>query len=165
MAIAKRLQTYFLKRRIAYTPVAHKTVFTAYDVAQTLHVKLGEVVKTLVLRADGKRLLLAVLPADKRLDFAKAKKAASAKTIELVSEKAMEKALGVPAGAVTAFGGFHKLPVLFDRALRTKKKPLFGAGSFTDSIRVAIGRYLAAEKPTVALISESGKRPKQQRRR
>lgn len=156
MAVPKALQTYLKKNKLVYEPVAHKTVFTAYDVAQTLHVKLGDVVKTLVVRADGK-LLLAVLPADRRLDLAKARKAAKAKTLALVSEKAMEKSLGIRAGAVTAFGGFHKLPMLCDASLKAKVRPLFGAGSFTDSIRLAPSRFLAVEKPMVAPICEAKK--------
>ena len=100
MSIPASLVAYFKKNNIAVAQVAHRTVFTAYDVAQTMHVPLGEVVKTLVVKADGK-LWLAVLPADRRLDFKKIQKAAGAKSLSLIGEKAMESALGIKAGADT----------------------------------------------------------------
>lgn len=164
MAIPKRLQTYLTKHRVAFTAIPHKTVYTAYDVAQTLHIPLREVIKTLVVRAD-RDLILAILPADKRLDLAKVKKALGAAKISLVSEGAMEKALKVKAGAVTPFGGYHGLRLLADRSLRAKKQLFMGTGSFTDAARVTMSRYLAVEKPVLASITEAKAKKGSRRKR
>ena len=82
MAIPKKVLNYLDDVKASYKLVKHKTVYTAYDAAQTLGAKLGEIAKTLVIRAD-KFYLLAVLPASHKLDWGKLKKLVKAKKMEI----------------------------------------------------------------------------------
>jgi len=153
MAIAKSLEKYLKDAKIKYSVIPHKTVFTVYDLAQTLKLKLDQVVKTLLVKVD-QRYVLVVLPAHFRLDFGKLKKMLKAKKIDIAKEKDMQTKFNTKPGAMTPFGPVHKVEVIADKSLTKVKEALFSAGSFTDSVRLKTKDYLKAVEPTLADIGK-----------
>ncbi len=153
MTISKKTINYLDKNKIKYEVVKHKTVFTAYDLAQTLKIKLPEIAKTLLVKIDA-GLGLAVLPASTKLDFVKLKKLAKAKKVELPKEGLMKTRLKIKPGAITPFGQLHKLPVYFDAVLKRQKKILISSGSFQESFRLAPAAYLKLENPIVGSLAK-----------
>src|SRR3989344_1883226 len=152
MPISKRVEAYLKKANKKFDVLSHKTVYTAYDVAQTLKRSLKEIGKTLLVKAD-KAYVLVVVPASARIDFKKLKKALRAKNVAMVPEKVMVKVLKVKPGALTAFGGLHKLEIIADRGLNKTKEIILQAGSFTDSVRMEVKDFLAMEQAKLASIS------------
>lgn len=168
MKIPPKLQAYLKQHKLAPEIVEHKTVFTAYDLAQTLKVKLDTVAKTLLLKvqqpkavsADEReqkatRHILAVLPASRRLDLVKVKKVLKAKSVSIASEKDITKALSLKPGSQTPFGSLHGLRVVMDTALLKTSRALFSAGHFTASLRLKVKDYHKAEQP---LLGDIGKK-------
>ena len=153
MAIPKKVQTYLNKNKYQYDPVEHKTVFTAYDLAQTLLTPLETIAKTLLIKAD-RDYYLVVVSAQSRLDLGKLKKAIKAKKVSIAKEADMVKRLKVKAGALTAFGKLHGLPVILDSAFTKAKQALFGSGSFEDSIKMSVKVFQKIEQPIVAEIGQ-----------
>lgn len=143
MAIPKKLLSYLDKAKIGYKIVRHKTVYTAYDAAQTLGVKLGEIAKTLVIKAD-KIYLLAVLPASHKLDLGKLKKVVKAKKIEIAKEGMMKKIFKIKPGAITPFGQIYKVPVYVDKSMLKVKQITAGAGTFEESVVMTAKNFLKA---------------------
>ncbi|MFH2136664.1 MAG: YbaK/EbsC family protein [Patescibacteria group bacterium] len=143
MAIPKKLLSYLDKTKIGYKIVRHKTVYTAYDAAQTLGVKLGEIAKTLLIKAD-KNYLLAVLPASHKLDFGKLKKLVKAKKIEIAKEGMMKKMFKIKPGALSPFGQIYKVPVYVDKGILRAKKIIAGAGTFEESVAMTAKNFLKA---------------------
>ena len=70
MALSSKLKKFLDAKKVKYNIVDHKTVFTAYDLAQTMKEKLENIAKTIVVKAD-KVDLLVVLPGYRRVDFSK----------------------------------------------------------------------------------------------
>ncbi len=155
MAIPARVTKHLETLKLKHAVVPHRTVFTVYDLAQTLKVKLNTIAKSLLVKTD-LGLAIVVVPAHKRLDFTAVKKALGAKKVELASEKDMVKKLKVKPGALTAFGTLHKLPLVVDRGLAKTEQLLFSAGSFTESLRLKVKPYLKTQDPTIAPIAKSG---------
>lgn len=145
MAIPSKIIKYLDVAKASYKVVKHKTVYTAYDAAQTLKAKLGDIAKTLVVKAD-KIYVLAVLPASRRLDLGKLKKIVKAKKIEIAKENVMKKMFKVKPGAVTPFGEIYKIPVFIDKSLLKAKKIIAGAGTYEDSVVMAAKNFLKATK-------------------
>ena len=144
MPIPKKILNFLGKSKIKYKPIQHKTVYTAYDLAQTLKTKLSGVAKTLLIRAD-KDHALVVLPASQRLDLAKLKKFFKAKKIVIVKEQVMKKIFKVKPGTITPFGAIHKnISVYIDRTLTKTKKIIVKAGSHKDSIEMTGKNFLKA---------------------
>jgi prolyl-tRNA editing enzyme YbaK/EbsC (Cys-tRNA(Pro) deacylase) len=145
-----KLVQYLEKAGVKHSILEHRTVYTAYDAAATMRKKLSEIAKSLLVKAD-KDYYLVLLPADHNLDFKKLGKAIgqqTKKTIKVVKipgEKIMESLLKVKAGAMSAFGGLHKLPVVIDKSLTKAKKAIFSSGSFNHSVEMAIKDFVKLE--------------------
>lgn len=157
MPIPAKVQTYLKKLKIKHDVVEHKTVFTVYDLAQTLKIRMNEIVKTLLVKADAEYKLV-LLPAHRRLNLEALKKLLGAKRVTIAKESDMTREMKVKPGALTPFGQLHKLGVVVDKGLLKTQKALFGAGSFTESIRMKVKDYLKAEQPTVGSVSEAAKK-------
>src|SRR5690349_16863266 len=116
MPIPAKVQTYLKKLKIKYDVVEHKTVFTVYDLAQTTKINMNAIVKTLLVKAD-KEYKLVMLPAHRRLNIDALKKLLGAKKVSIAKESDMAKEMKVKPGALTPFGGLHKLGVVVDKDL------------------------------------------------
>ncbi len=157
MAIPAKIANHLKQAKIKFEAVPHKTVFTVYDLAQTLKIRMNEIVKTLLVKADAEYKLV-LLPAHRRLNLEALKKLLGAKRVTLAKESDMAREMKVKPGALTPFGQLHKLGVVVDKGLLKTQKALFGAGSFTESIRMKMKDYLKAEQPTVGAVSEAPKK-------
>ncbi len=155
MSISKTLKNYLDKNKIDYEELAHKTVYTAYDAAQTLKKELKEIAKNLLIQAD-KTYVLVVIPADKRLHLEKLKKALSAKKISIPKEQIMVKILKIKPGALSSFGKLHKLETIVDKTMLQTKKAVLSAGSFTDSVFMKVKDFVQLEEAKLADIAMGG---------
>jgi len=155
MAIPKKTKQYLDKKMARYDEIAHKTVYTAYDAAQTLQKELKDIAKSLLIAAD-KAYIIAVVPANMKLDLSKLKKALKVKKVSIPNEKVMVKTFKVKPGAMTAFGGLHKVEVLVDKSLLKTKDVILSAGSFTDSVRMKAKDFIEMEEAKLASFAKSG---------
>ncbi|HTW96799.1 MAG TPA: YbaK/EbsC family protein [Candidatus Methylomirabilis sp.] len=133
----------------------HKTVYTAFDTANTLRRKMDEIVKSLLVKADNYYYLVC-LPAHQNLDFKKIKTAiekaagAKVKVVQIPSEKVMAGMLKLKDEGLSAFGGFHKLPVIMEKKLVALKKAVFPSGSFNHSVEMGAQDFLKLENAILA---------------
>ena len=155
MPIPKKVKSYLDKKGIDYEEIAHKTVYTAYDAAQTLKKELKEIAKNLLIQADNTYALV-IVPADKKIDLNKIKKALSAKSVSIPKEKVMIRVLKIKPGAISSFGKLHKLETLIDRAMLNTKKAIFSTGSLTDSVFLKVKDFVQIEEAKLADIAMSG---------
>ncbi|MFH0804829.1 MAG: YbaK/EbsC family protein [Patescibacteria group bacterium] len=146
MAIPKKLLKSLTDAKVKYEILKHKTVFTAYDLAQTTKQKLQEIAKTVLVKAD-KKFFLVVIPAHYQIDFKKLKVVLGVKKVDIAREGEMKSKFNVKPGAMTPFGSLHKVDVVADRALLKVKQALFSAGSFTESLRMKVKDYMKTEQP------------------
>lgn len=149
MAIPKKVAEYLKKAKKKFEALEHKTVYTAYDLAQTLRKNLHEIAKALVVKADGIYAIV-IVPASHRLHLGQLKKVLKAKKISIPDEKIMVKIFKVKPGALSAFGKFHNVPTFIDKSLLKTQQAIFQAGSFTDSVRMSVKDFIEMEKATVA---------------
>lgn len=155
MPIPKKLKDYLDKSNIDYEELAHKTVYTAYDAAQTLKKGLKDIAKNLLIQAD-KTYVLVVIPADKKLHLEKLKKALGAKKISIPKEQIMVKILKVKPGALSSFGKLHKLETIVDKSMAGTKQAVLSAGSFTDSVLMKVKDFIQLEEAKLADIAMAG---------
>jgi len=161
-----KLVKYLEAAGVSHEILTHRTVYTAIDAANTLKRKMNEIAKSLLVKAD-KDYYLVLLPADHNLDFKKSAACISAQTerqvkvVKIPGEKIMESALKVKAGAMSAFGGLHKVPVIVDRGLVRAKKAVFSAGSHNHSVEMAVKDFIDLEKAVPGTIGVKKKIKKQ----
>lgn len=158
MAISKKIIKYLDDNKYKYEVIQHRTTYTAWDTAQTEHVKPQEVAKSLVLKAD-KDWIVAVIPSNKNLDKKKLlkvinterkkKKEKSVKKIEFAKEPWMKKNVGGKVGATPPFSGILKTDIYIDKSLLNSIKVYLGSGEYDASIRVSAKEYLKKENPII----------------
>lgn len=156
MAIPAKTKKYLDKKMTKYETITHKTVYTAYDAAQTLRRELKEIGKNLLIAAD-KAYVIAVVPAHMRIDLKKLKKALGVKKVSIPNEQVMIKVFKVKPGAMTAFGGLHKAEVIIDKSLLKVKDVILASGSFTDSVRIKVKDFIDMEQAKLASFATAGK--------
>ena len=126
MAIPKKVSSYLEKSKIPFETITHRTVYTAFDAAQTLKVKLNQIVKSLMVKADKSYYLVSV-PANKNVDFSLLKKAimslgGTAKKIEIPKEAVVKRVFKVRPGTLTGFGRLHNVKTIIDTDLKKAKE-------------------------------------------
>lgn len=163
--IPKQIQKYLDKVEVEAEAIAHRTVFTAYDLAQTTGIKLEGIAKTILVKVEPfygenkSKYVIAVLPASHQLDFAKLKKILKVKKVSIPKEGVMTKLYKVKAGALTAFGPVHRnTPVVIDKALMKSKKIVARSGSFTESLLMKGKDLLKATEGELAVFASKTKK-------
>lgn len=130
-----KLKKFLDTNKTKYSVEEHKKVYTAFNEAETQHIKPKEVAKTVLIQAD-KVFAIVVVPAQKRVDFNKVKKALKAKKVSMARESDMAKILKTKIGLIHPFGNLYKLPTLIDNYLLKQKNIIASAGSYTESIEI-----------------------------
>jgi prolyl-tRNA editing enzyme YbaK/EbsC (Cys-tRNA(Pro) deacylase) len=167
MAIPKKITDHLKKINVKFEAVPHKTVYTAYDLAQTLGEKLENIAKTLLVKVElpnvekkGSRYYVVAVPASYRIDLKAVQKYLKAIKAELANEKEMVQ-VGMLPGAATPFVSMYKdVGLLLDHSLARVGKGLVRAESLTDSLRVKIKDLIKAEEGQVAKVGSKAKMPK-----
>lgn len=99
------------QKGIPYKLVAHpNTAHTAEDAAKEIGLKLGQIVKSLLVEGHRHPPVLVLVPGDKRVHFGKLGKILGDKSVFLCSPARTLEVTGYPVGLVTSFGLKSELP-------------------------------------------------------
>jgi Cys-tRNA(Pro) deacylase len=114
--IVKKLTDYLKEQNISYQIKHHsKTVFTSEEAAKERGVRLSQIVKTMFLSGEEGKIIVAVLPGDRRLDRKKIKKVSGYPDLRLMEKETIEKQTGFTVGAISPVGNKLKdLPMFVD---------------------------------------------------
>lgn len=149
--LSKQLKKLLKLNKIKYSLVEHRQVFTAYDSAETQHLKLAEVAKAVLLKGK-KQVYLAILSAQHNCDFKALSKLVGDK-VSMAKEKDITKNMKTKIGLIAPFGSLYKIPLFADKKLLKNKKLNLPAGSYTESILISTKDYLKLENPTLGNFS------------
>lgn len=119
---------------------------TAADAARAIGVAVGQIVKSLVFRVDGKPVM-ALVPGDRRLDEAMLAAVTGSRTVERMDAASVREATGFSIGGVPPIG--HSLPVYVDAGITAYEEVWVAAGTGNDVFAVAPGDLVRATRGTV----------------
>ncbi len=151
-ALAKFLE----QSRVKFRMIEHKVVFTAHDVAATTKRKINEIAKVVLVKTD-KGYAIVIVPAGKYIDLAAVKTALKAKKIAMASEKEITKQIKSKVGLLHPFGNLYRLPTLIDRGFAKAKRMVAAAGSYTESVEVALKDFEKLVQPVRGVFAKSKK--------
>lgn len=150
MSVVMKLKEFLEKEHINYQTLEHNLAYTAPEIAEAQHLPGHQVVKSVVVNADDK-WVLCVLPATRRIDFDKLKKALSVKEVYLADEGQVASLFpGYEVGAMPPFGRLAGIPVYADNTLMENDTIAFNAGTHTDMIKIKFKDYMRIAKPAFA---------------
>jgi Ala-tRNA(Pro) deacylase len=157
MSVSPDLEKYLQDEGATYEHHVHPKSYTAVQTAASIHIPATEMAKTVVVRADGK-LLLAVVPANRKLDLRHLKFITRAENIEVATEAEFEDSFpSCELGAMPPFGNLFGLATYCDTLLEENGTIEFNAGSHDDSIRMDFKEFKHLSRPImVDLVTHSG---------
>jgi Ala-tRNA(Pro) deacylase len=151
MPILTKLREFLEAHKVPHSVHSHPTAYTAQEVAALQHVKGRVLAKVVMVKAD-QRLVMLVLPADHRVDFAKLRSALNLTAAELASEAEFKEVFpGSEVGAMPPFGNLYGVPVYVAPVWSPDTDEIaFNAGSHTSTVKMAFRDYLELVKPATA---------------
>jgi Ala-tRNA(Pro) deacylase len=151
--VAKKLKEYLDSNNVKYSTVLHPESYTAQEVAASAHIPGKELVKTVMVKINGK-MAMAVVPSSDKIDFELLKKAAGAEKVELASEREFENLFpGCDVGAMPPFGNLYGMDVYAAEKLSEDKEIAFNAGSHSELIKLAYSDFEKLVMPKKARFS------------
>lgn len=151
-----KLKKFLDQNKVKYELLEHKKVYTAFNEAETQHINLKEVAKTVLVKVD-KGWVMTILQANKYVDFKAVQKALKAKKVSMAKESEITKYLKTKIGLLHPFGNLYKIPILLDKALAKTKKMIASAGSYTESLQVSLKDFEKLVKPIKGAFSKAKK--------
>ena len=149
----QKLKEFLDSHNVKYVTISHSRAFTAQETAATVHVPVKELVKTVMVKINGK-MAMAVLPASCKVDFDLLKKATRAATIEIASEKEFKDLFpDCEIGAMPPFGNLYGMDVFVAESLTEDKEIAFNAGSHRELVKMAYKDFERLVKPKVMKFS------------
>ncbi|MEZ5352325.1 MAG: YbaK/EbsC family protein [Bryobacteraceae bacterium] len=151
--ITHRLEDYLVGQNAVFQHTVHPAAPTALTVARQDHVPAREMAKAVIACADG-AYLMAVLPANRSVEFAKLRQILRAEEVRIATEFEMSKLFpDVEVGAVPPIGALYDLPVLVDETLAREPEIAFNAGTHTDSIHMSYAEFDRLTSPRVCAFA------------
>jgi Ala-tRNA(Pro) deacylase len=146
------LQTYLDEMGVTYSLSRHPAVYTAQALAEVEHVPGRQVVKPVVVLADG-RFVLCALPASYRIDLAKMRELLHAKSVALADEVLLRELFpDCELGAEPPIGRLYGLPTYVDPAVIADERVTFQAGTHVDAITMHMSDYRRITQGQIATI-------------
>ena len=152
ISVFERLHERLQSAGITFTVLRHEPVYTSEQAAAVRGVPLSSGAKALVLKA-GEAFVLAVVPADRKLDSKKARTALGARSVRFATREEVEQLTGLQPGSIPPFGSLFGLPTCCDPALGENASINFNAGDHAVSVQMSYADYVAVEKPTALGIT------------
>ncbi len=109
--------------------------------------------KALLLKTDA-GFIMAVLPADRRIDSTALKKILSAKSLRFATSDELKEITGLVPGSVPPFGSLFNIPMLVDKSLLNEEYMAFNAGSLEKSIKMKVEDYIKILHPVMEDFSQ-----------
>jgi Ala-tRNA(Pro) deacylase len=147
-----RLQEMLQQSGVPFTVRRHEPVFTSEQAAAVRGTPLESGAKALIVKA-GKRFVLLVLPADRKLDSRKAKEVLGVKALRFASKEEVLQLTGLEPGSIPPFGSLFNLATYCDPGLSANPSINFNAGDHSISVHMIYTDFARVESPTMVTFS------------
>lgn len=144
------LQSYLDELGVPYQVSYHPQVYTAQTLAEVEHVPGKQVIKPVVVEADGQWFICA-LPACRRVDLDELRQQLEVSNVRIVSEQELaERFPDCETGAEPPIGRLYGLPTIMDSSLLTDDRVTFQAGTHDSCVTMRLSDYRRAAQPELA---------------
>jgi len=149
MTIFERIKDLFEREGIPYKLLAHSEVYTAPELAASIHTPGRKVAKVVMVWADGE-YVMAVIPSHRHLNMARFAKVLEARHMLLAKEWEVGKLFpDCEVGAMPPLGNLYGLRVFVDTSLAQEPDIYFPAGSHHEVIEIRYEDYERLVHPKV----------------
>lgn len=147
MPICSKLRNFLDENRVRYVIITHSRAYTAQEVAASAHIKGKNLVKCVMVNADGQHFM-AVTTANHRVDFEKLKQALNAQEVRLEREEEFRELFDdCEVGAMPPFGNLYGIPVVVDVRVYEDEEIAFNGGNHSSVVRMQFADYEKLVRP------------------
>ncbi len=148
-----QVKAYLDEHGVEYETIPYEHAYEAQHVAAAAHVSGKQFIKTVMVKVDD-RLVMAVVPADTRVDCDRLRTELGADRAELAKESDFKGLFGdCDVGAMPPFGPLYDVDVFVDETLTSATTIAFRGGRHGELIQVACEDFeqlAAAQKLALA---------------
>src|SRR5206468_8043897 len=135
------LPSYLDDQGVNYRLSHHDQTFTSQDLAQAEHISGKNVIKPVLVKADG-QFVLCALPATHKVDLMELRNQLRAKECELADESQLRQCFpDCELGAEPPIGRLWGLQTLMDEALTSDDFVMFQAGTHDQAVSMTLAEY------------------------
>ncbi|MFP3952862.1 MAG: YbaK/EbsC family protein [Candidatus Bipolaricaulota bacterium] len=136
MDVEERIITLLEEEEVDYKRLTHEPVYTSKQASEVRGVPLNSGVKAMVLERDGDGLILALVPADHRVDLDAVGKSVECE-VKLASPEEVLEVTGCEIGSVPPFGHKNPLETYLDPGVMDNEIVNFNAGKHDVSVELS----------------------------
>lgn len=154
--LSTKLKDCLDKNHVWYNCMKHPIAYTSQETAEVSHVPGKEFAKTVMMKRDGK-MIMVVLPANRKIDMMTLKDELGASTLELAREDEFRDIFPeCEIGAMPPFGNLYGLDVIVAQALTEDEEITFNAGTHSDVVKLTYHDFADLVKPEVHTFTMRG---------
>jgi len=143
------LHSYLDRFNVRYLVTEHPVAYTAQMLAQAEHVSGHQVIKPVLVEADG-QMILCALPACDRIDLEALRDSLEVEEIRLVDEESLRQVFyDCELGAEPPIGALFGLPTIADESLLSQRKVTFQAGTHHEAVTMSMDDYRRLAQPGI----------------
>src|SRR5262249_26154382 len=140
---------------VQYAGHPHRPAYTSQETAQSVHVPGREMVKSVILKADDDKLIMAVLSANDAANLDTLREEIGCGKLRLASEIEFSDAFPTcKPGAMPPFGNIFNLPTYCEMSLSRNREIEFNAGTHDETIRMRFDDYRRLVKPKMIHLAQ-----------
>jgi len=143
----QRLRQYLDSNNIRYVSIMHSPAYTAQGIANSAHISGKEIAKTVILKMK-RSFFMAVLPANRKINFDSLRKSFSDSDISLAGEDDFKDIFpDCEIGAMPPFGNLYNMEVYVSNELSRTGEIAFNAGTHSELIQMEYSDFERLVKP------------------
>jgi Ala-tRNA(Pro) deacylase len=148
MPIPTNISTYLDSQHVSYQSNRHSPAYTAQGIAQAQHFSGKKLAKVVMAIADQDKLVMAVVPANCRVDFDRFAKLLNARIVKLAMEDEFKDVFpDCELGAMPPLGNLYHIDVWIDDVLKLNNDICFNAGTHAETILMAFSDFHRLVQP------------------
>src|SRR5438477_4737817 len=145
-----QIQSYLDREGVWYHVSHHPAAYTAADLAQYEHIPGDRVIKPVLVEADD-RLVLCALLASYRIDMEKLCDRLHAQRVKLADENKLQEVFNdCEVGAEPPFGFLYGVPTMMDESLCKDTRVTFPAGTHEAAVTMSMKDFRRLAQPEIA---------------
>ena len=149
MGIPAKLIEFLNQNKVPYQILHHPEAFTAQELAAIEHVKGKQHAKVVMVKTDGAPMM-AVLPADHRVDLEKFDRLTGKPTVLATETEFKTLFPDCAVGTMPPFGSLYGLETYVDRSLAENETIVFEVGTHSDAVKMRYGDFARVANPKLA---------------
>jgi Ala-tRNA(Pro) deacylase len=151
MPIPDNISRFLDSRHVTYQSCTHSRAYTAQGTAQAQHLSGKRLAKVVIVVLDNKKSIMAVVPANYRVDLERLGQLLNTSWIRLATEDEFKDAFpDCELGAMPPLGNIYHLDVWVDEALMLYTDIAFNAGTHSEIIQMSFADFEQLVHPQIA---------------